>query len=302
MNLKEEAAFEERESLLTRAIRGGVLASGSFGFQQLLRFGGNLLLTRLLVPEAFGLMALVHTFILGLAMFSDIGVGPCIIQSEKGGQPQFLNTAWTMQVIRGAMLWCCTVLLAFPLAKLYDQPALVQLLPFVGLSVFIGGFVSTKEAEANRRVALRSIVLMQTFSALGGMLSMVYLTYCWRSVWGLAVGGLVGPLITVILSHTFIKGTANRFQWDGESAKAIYHFGRWIFLSTILTFFPNMPILLTLGIFGPLFRAWKASLPHSSARLRPFSKKNRQFSQFILHEYSLEREKEDVLRFWQKLL
>jgi hypothetical protein len=61
----------------------------------------DLILTRLLFPEAFGLMALVQVFMGGLQMFSDLGVNMSIIQSKRGEDPDFLNTAWTFQILRG---------------------------------------------------------------------------------------------------------------------------------------------------------------------------------------------------------
>jgi O-antigen/teichoic acid export membrane protein len=74
-----------------------------------IRFGSNLIITRLLLPEHFGLMALVTTFLVGLALFSDTGVGPNIIQNPKGEEPIFFNTAWTVQAIRGVLLWVVAV-------------------------------------------------------------------------------------------------------------------------------------------------------------------------------------------------
>lgn len=85
-------------------MRGVAISLGTTVAQQLIRLGSNLILTRLLFPEAFGLMALVQTFMTGLAMFSDIGIGPSIIQNRRGEDPDFLNTAWTIQIGRGVML------------------------------------------------------------------------------------------------------------------------------------------------------------------------------------------------------
>ena len=56
---------------------------GGFGLSQALRLGGNLIVTRLLFEEAFGLMALVQVVYTGLVLFSDIGIGPAIVQSER---------------------------------------------------------------------------------------------------------------------------------------------------------------------------------------------------------------------------
>ena len=60
---------------------------------QLIRFIGNLVLARLLMPDAFGLMAVISTLMLGLNLLSDIGTGPTIIQSPRGTERVFLNTA-----------------------------------------------------------------------------------------------------------------------------------------------------------------------------------------------------------------
>lgn len=82
-------------SLKKLAIRGMVWTVAGYGASQILRLGSNLILTRLLFPELFGLMTLVNIFITGLHLFSDIGVGPSIIQNKRGDDPVFLNTAWT---------------------------------------------------------------------------------------------------------------------------------------------------------------------------------------------------------------
>ena len=101
-------SLTESRTLGARALRSSFLAVGSYGAQQALRLASNLILTRLLFPEAFGMMALVFMVIQGLNMFSDAGVSPAIMQSKRGDDPRFLNTAWTLKVGRGVILWLCT--------------------------------------------------------------------------------------------------------------------------------------------------------------------------------------------------
>ena len=73
----------------------------ALGIGQVMRLASNLILTRILSPEDFGLMALVTSFLIGLAMFSDMGFGPSIMQSKRGDDPVFLDTIWTLKIIRG---------------------------------------------------------------------------------------------------------------------------------------------------------------------------------------------------------
>ena len=74
-----------------RAARGSVWTAMSFFAAQAFRLGANLILTRLLFPEAFGIMALVTVLLVGLTLFSDMGTGPAIMQSKRGDDPDFLN-------------------------------------------------------------------------------------------------------------------------------------------------------------------------------------------------------------------
>jgi len=61
--------------LMARALRSASWLLLGYGGSQALRLASNLILTRLLFPEAFGLMALVSVITVGLALFSDIGLG-----------------------------------------------------------------------------------------------------------------------------------------------------------------------------------------------------------------------------------
>ena len=98
-------------------LRGFAWTTLGFAGSQALRLISNLALTRLLDPEHFGLMAIVTVLLIGLAMFSDIGLGPSVVRSQKTKDERFLNTAWTMQIIRGAVLAAACALLAIPAAS-----------------------------------------------------------------------------------------------------------------------------------------------------------------------------------------
>ena len=86
----------------SKLLNGSLWTFFGYGSSQIIRLGSNLVLARLLFPEAFGIMSLVTVVMQGLTMISDLGVGPSIIHSKRGDDPNFLNTAWTIQVIRGA--------------------------------------------------------------------------------------------------------------------------------------------------------------------------------------------------------
>src|SRR5690606_2290529 len=99
------SASSSRTSLKARALMGSGWVGGGYIAVQGLRFVSMMVLTYLLAPDVFGVMTMINVFLQGLEMFSDIGIGPSIIHSKRGEKSEFLNTAWTMQVIRGFVLW-----------------------------------------------------------------------------------------------------------------------------------------------------------------------------------------------------
>ena len=223
-------------SLGSRATRSGVWIGGGFVIQRGLQFASNLILTRLLFPEAFGLMALCSVFLVGLGMFSDLGLKPAIIRDPRGNEPDFLNTAWTIQVIRGFVLFICGCLLAYPISVIYDQPILVPLLAVLSITAAISGFTSIKMTTAERDLDFKSVTFIMIASQIVHILSMVILAYYWFSVWALAVGSIVSAFTSLVMGHVVLRGHQHRLKLDPSSAKSLVHFGKWIFLSTIVTF------------------------------------------------------------------
>ena len=225
-----------KESLLHRVLHASSWTVVGHLTNQALRLGGNLMLTRLLFPEAFGLMAIVQSVITGLALFSDIGIEISIIQNKRGHEAAFVNTAWTIQVIQGVIIWLVLCMLSPLAASFYAQPMLASLMPVVGLSAVLGGLKSTKFALANRNLALKKRVLIEVGSYAFGLLVTVLWAWIDRSIWSLVGGGLVGATVKTAASHLLFKGAHNRFAWERDSVKALFGFGQWVMVSSILTF------------------------------------------------------------------
>jgi O-antigen/teichoic acid export membrane protein len=234
-------------SLKKLTAHGSLWTIGGYGLGQALRLGSNLVLTRMLFPEAFGLMALANVFLQGLMMFSDIGLGPAIIRHHPRDDQKFLNTAWTIQIIRGLVLWLLACALAVPIARFYGEPQLAMYVPVAALTVVISGFNSTKFFTAYRDMQYATLCWIDLASQSVAIAVMVAFVFVWPSVWGLVVGGLTIAAMKFILGQIFLVGPTNKLGWDRSAAIEVFHFGRWIFLSTLLTFLALQSDRLMLG-------------------------------------------------------
>ena len=70
-----------------------------------------------------------------------------------------------------------------------------------------------------------------------------------RSIWALVAGAVCSACARVLLSHGWLSGVSNRWQWDKSAFWEIFHFGKWLFLSSILGFLVNSGDRLLLGGF-----------------------------------------------------
>jgi len=242
------AAFRGNR-LLARILRSSSWLVLGYGGSQFLRLVSNLILARLLFPEAFGLMALVSVVTVGLMMFSDVGIGPAIAQNKRGDDPSFLDTAWTIQVVRGFLLWAGACALAWPMAQLYGAPELVLYLPIAGISLAIAGFNPTRIETAHRHLLVGRLTALDLASQAIGIASMILLAWATQSVIALVIGGVIGAVAKLALTHFGLPGLRNRFRWEREAAAELIRFGKWIFLSTAFWFVSSQGDKAILGKF-----------------------------------------------------
>ncbi len=225
------------EGYQARAFRSTLMVLISFGGENILRLLTNLILARILFPEAFGLMALVQVVVAGAVMFSDIGFRSVIVQHERGEEPAFLNTTWSLQICRGILLTIVIMLLSGPAATFYEEPLLGEILMLAAFVPFLKSLESTKMLTANRTLQIERVTYITLGSNLIGSVVTIILAFIMGSVWALAVGLLVAPGLLALASHFVLHGHSNRPGFDKTALWQLLSFGGFIFLSSAASFF-----------------------------------------------------------------
>jgi O-antigen/teichoic acid export membrane protein len=234
-------------SLRERAVQAGLWSMAGLGLSVIIRFGSNLLMTRLLAPEMFGVMAIASTVLVGLAMFSDLGLKQNVVQSARGHEMIYLNTAWTIQIIRGLILFLVGItasLIIFalnsfgklPVHSVYATPVLPYVIAFLSCTAIVQGLESTKLHEASRKLLFGRVTCVDLLAQMTGLIGMVSWASVDRSIWALVAGSFLSSMARAILSHACLSGTPNRLHWDSAIFWEIIGFGKWIFLSSVIGF------------------------------------------------------------------
>jgi len=244
------------------AIRGSAFELGGFGIAQGLRLGSNLVLTRLLFPEAFGLIALVAIVLQGLELLSDMGLNQAVIQHRRGEEPAFVNTVWTLKVIRGVALMAVGLALAHPVALLYDEPQLRGLIVAVAFQALVAGFGSTSIYTLRRRVSVAPLAALEVGGQVAAVGVMISVASVWASVWALMAGGFANTVVQTVASHYIPVGYRNRLGWNARDRREVLAFGKWILGSTALLFVSRqldrafVGKVLGMGLLGVYSIAW----------------------------------------------
>ena len=245
---RDDAPSEAKQSsLVASARKGTVWTVLAYAGGQIVRLGSSVILSRLFLPQYFGLMALLNTLMIGLTLFSDVGLAPSVIRSDKGDDPHYLNTVWTVQVLRGLTLWLVCVILSWPFARFYHDPRLLGLTPVLGLSLVITGFASTSILTFNRHMEVRKVALLELFVQVVQLVVTALSALAYASVWSLVIGRLASDAVRMVVSHLMIKDYKNRFAFDRTIVHELLSFGKWIFASTALTFLASQSDRLVLG-------------------------------------------------------
>ncbi|MEM1361670.1 MAG: oligosaccharide flippase family protein [Pseudomonadota bacterium] len=245
-------ALLQEQSLRGASLRSGAWTFFGFGLQAVLRLGSNLILTRILAPEMFGLMSLALVFVLGVSLMSDLGTKHSVIRSSRGEDTDFLASAWTIQVLRGAFVTLLACALAWPAAQAYGQPELFVVLCVLSLMAVIDGFNSISMATTSRNMELGRQTLITLASQILSIALMIGFAIVLESVWALVIGTLAASALKTLLSHLLLTPFKHRFVLERAAVREIIGFGQWVLLSTMFTFIGGRGITAVHGALVPL--------------------------------------------------
>lgn len=216
------------EGLKAKIFRGGVWLGSGFFAAQTLRFARNMLLTRMLVPAAFGTMAIVVSSTEILHTVMDIGVREAVIQNPKGSEDEYVNAAWWMSMGRALIFWTILCTLAPWIAKFYGNPELTPLFRLCACGLLFDGASSSKVFVAVKEMQFRKITIINFVSGISGVILTVALSYWLRSVWALVIGYAFESAARCVLSF-IICPFLPHLRWSKAAIRDLWQFSQRMF-------------------------------------------------------------------------
>ncbi|MBK7917791.1 MAG: oligosaccharide flippase family protein [Chloroflexi bacterium] len=137
------------KNLRQQAAKGVVwTAIGNWG-NQIATIIVFIVLTRLLGPEAFGLVAMATVFTSFMAIFAEQGLGQAIVQREQL-EPEHLDTAFWTNLLVGTGLTLLSIMLSGLVAKIFREPKLQPVVAILSVTFVLTALSSTQQALLQR--------------------------------------------------------------------------------------------------------------------------------------------------------
>lgn len=222
---------------LRKAIRENSLAVliGALAAVNILRIGNNLVLTRLLAPEAFGIIGVITSISVVLTMFTDMGFGPFVIRAKRALDARFLNVVWTLRLARCAGLTVLMFVFAGPLAAAFDKPALVTPIMACSPLFLFEGLRSMALTTALRQRRVSFVSVFEFCASVIQIVATIAAAALLKNFWAIIIGMYVGAGVKLIFSYVLFPGFSHRIEFDRKIARDVWAFARLIIISSIIT-------------------------------------------------------------------
>ncbi|MBR9805571.1 oligosaccharide flippase family protein, partial [bacterium] len=155
----------------------------------IVRLGSNLILSRLLYPEAFAIVGLIVSVFFVLELSSDMGFHAYIVRHKEGNKADLLDTLWSIRLLRGVILAAIMMLASWPLAQYFDSAALQPVFFVSAFVLLIQALHPLSDIVSDRQNRVAKPLYLELLAYSLSTIVVISVAFVSRSHWAL-VGGL----------------------------------------------------------------------------------------------------------------
>jgi O-antigen/teichoic acid export membrane protein len=239
-----------KEGLNKKAVRGGVSVMGAEVGSNLLRIGSMVVLARLLMPEDFGLLAMVTAVTALAERFKDFGLADATVQSREINHRQVSNLFWINLGVCVALALLLLSLAEF-VAGFYQEPRLTAVTQVIASTFLFSGLVIQHQALLRRNLRFGVLALIQLYSIVLSLLVAIVLAYCGFGYWALVAREFSRALFLVIGTWFACPWRPGRPQREPGLAEHLSFGSNVTGFNVVYSFSRSFDRILIGRLFGP---------------------------------------------------
>lgn len=234
-------------SLRKRTINGVFWTIVQQACVQGVNFVVQIILARILLPEAFGILAILQIFVSISTSIMDGGMTSSLIRTKNPDQKDY-STVFYMNLIFSIILYLMFFLSATYISSFFELPPLTDIIRVYTLSLVIQALVGVQTTKLTKEMNFKLQMYMQVPAVICGGVVGIFLAVWGYGVWSLVWMNLVST--TVFMAQHWIRSNWKpSFIIAYDRLKYHFNFGYKITLSTLLTSIYTNSFSLIIGKF-----------------------------------------------------
>jgi lipopolysaccharide exporter len=210
-----------------------------------LGFISSAILARLLIPEDFGLVAIVLVILGFISLIFDFGVNWALLQNNKATDDDF-DTAWTIRLCEGLALAVLLAAFSSLIASSYGDIRLEAICQLMAVGVLIRAFENTGTIKLLKDMRFSKDFLNNVIPKVISTFITISLAFYYRSYMALVIGSVLHNLMVVIISYIIVSF---RPKFSLKKLSEIWGFSQWVLVRNAAQYISEKGDLLLLAMF-----------------------------------------------------
>ncbi|NJC08775.1 O-antigen/teichoic acid export membrane protein [Polymorphobacter fuscus] len=169
----------------------------------LIGFVSTIVLSRLLFPADFGLVAIAVAVQAIVGSVTELSTASALIRHDDPQDAHF-DSVFTLNILRAGFICLLLFGSAHAAASLYNDERLVDILYVLGLSALIGGFFNPKTALFARELRFAQEFVLAVPQKLVGLVVALAIALLYQSYWALIIGGVAAQFAGLLTSYLLL--------------------------------------------------------------------------------------------------
>lgn len=234
-------------TLQAKVVKGLLWTSTRHWGRQGISFVIFVILSRLLEPAAFGIVALATIFTDFINLFLDMGFGLAIIQ-RTNLEKEHIDSAFWAGVFFGTIMMILGIFSSELIAGFFNEPELAPVIAWLSVGFWVFTFSSIQKAVLRRQLAFKVLAIRSIVAALVGGLAGVWTAFNGYGVWSLVVQNLVTAIVGAVILWR-VSDWRPGFTFSKVHFFELFEYGLNIIGIKILEFFNKRSDDLLIGYY-----------------------------------------------------
>ena len=209
----------------------------------------NMVLARLLVPEAFGVVATITMVISFAEVFTDAGFQKYLIQHEFESEEALdrsTDVAFWTNLSFSTLICILIFVFRHELATLVGNPDLGNAISIASISIILVAFSSIQMARYKRDFDFKTLFFVRIGTSLIPVVVTIPLAIVFRNFWALLIGTLVGNLFSAVVLT--VKSTWKpHFFYSFRLFREMFSFSAWTLLESVAVWLTSYVDIFIVG-------------------------------------------------------